>query len=442
MTSIRALSEQVRVVLVHTAERCARETGAVQRQRQFSGATLVQTLVFGWLANPAATLTELVQLAAGHGVRVSPQALHQRFSRPLAETLQQVLGALIQTAVVSTPAAIPLLERFTGIYILDSTTITLPDALAATWPGWGGQHGQGQAALKLQLQLELRCGTLVGPDLSAGRASDRACRLQQTSLPPGSLRLADLGYFALAVLRQLGEAGSYWLSRWQANTAILDPDGTRWEDIARGLTQRCGAQGVDAPILLGQHEQVPARLLAVRLPQAQADRRRAQLRRTAQRHGYTPRQATLALAAWALLVTNVPAEQLSLREALVLLRARWQIELLFKRWKSLGQLDCWRTTSPLRILCEVYAKLIGMLLTHWLVVLGCWQVPEHSLVKASRVVAQQARFLALTIAHHPAFLRTLRTLCATMTLACRLDRRRARPNAYQLWLDPSLAGLS
>jgi len=75
---------------------------------------------------------------------------------------------------------------------------------------------------------------------------------------------------------------------------------------------------------------------------------------------------------------------LSLAEALILLRLRWQIELLFKLWKSHGQLDLWRTEKPERILCEVYAKLIGLILQHWMLIIGCWHEPHRSLVKAGK----------------------------------------------------------
>ena len=94
------------------------------------------------------------------------------------------------------------------------------------------------------------------------------------------------------------------------------------------------------------------------------------------------------------------------------------------------------------IQCELYAKLIGLILAHWLVVLGCWHVPAHSLVKASRVVAQHARLLAQAFDRHRAFGQALATLLQAVTVGCRLERRRTQPNAYQLWLDPSLAGLT
>ena len=50
-----------------------------------------------------------------------------------------------------------------------------------------------------------------------------------------------------------------------------------------------------------------------------------------------------------------------LAEALVLLRERWHMELLYKLCKHDGQLDQWRTGNPWRVLCEVYAKLMSAL---------------------------------------------------------------------------------
>jgi hypothetical protein len=53
----------------------------------------------------------------------------------------------------------------------------------------------------------------------------------------------------------------------------------------------------------------------------------------------------------------------------VLLRERWQMEMLSKLWKQYGRIDEWRTANPWRVLCELYAKLIGLLLQHWLIIL-------------------------------------------------------------------------
>jgi len=66
-------------------------------------------------------------------------------------------------------------------------------------------------------------------------------------------------------------------------------------------------------------------------------------------------------------------------------------------WKERGQTDIWRSEKEMRILCEVYAKLIGMVIQHWLIILGCWHQPHRSIVKASLAVKLLAPSLALTL---------------------------------------------
>src|SRR5437588_7062318 len=108
-------------------------------------------------------------------------------------------------------------------------------------------------------------------------------------------------------------------------------------------------------------------------------------------------QARLQLLDWTILLTNVPASLLSVDEALVLARCRWQIELCWKVWKQLGKLDTWRSAKPYRILTEIYAKLLGGVITHWVTLLECWQAPNHSTVKARQVVHWMASVTALGV---------------------------------------------
>ena len=79
----------------------------------------------------------------------------------------------------------------------------------------GGNVGDGEAALKIQLRMDVFNGTLEGPLLQNGRDQDRSSPLQATALPAGALRLADLGYFSLDVLRNLDDKDVFFLSRLQ-----------------------------------------------------------------------------------------------------------------------------------------------------------------------------------------------------------------------------------
>jgi hypothetical protein len=435
MWTVTQVSHTLQQLVTTTANQLARETGFVQRASKLNGAAFVQTLLFGWLNNPQATLQQLAQMAGTVGVAISSQGLDQRFTQAAATFLRRVVETVVQEIVTTHPVAIPLLSRFAGVYLLDSSTIVLPDELAQVWQGCGGSSGRHtQSALKLQVQLDLSTGALIGPALQHGRTPDRQAPHQAT-FNPGALRLADLGYFSLAVLHELSTAGVYWLSRLHLHTHLFDQAGTCL-DLAVWLSkQRTCA--LDVPIFLGQEARLSARLLAVRVPAQVAEQRRRRLRKQAKRKGQTISQRHLALASWTLLVTNVPLELLSVEEALVLLRARWQIELLFKLWKSLGRLDESRSAQPWRQLCELYAKMLALVVQHWVLVLSCWQFPDRSLTQAAQTIQRYATSLALALRSRKRLGEVLLSIQECLQTGCRITRRRQHPSTYQLLLDRS-----
>jgi hypothetical protein len=220
-------------------------------------------LVFGFVGNPQASLEQWAQTAATLGVPITPQALDQRFTPAAAACLEQVLRAAITRIIAADPVAIPLLERFTAVWVQDSSTIVWPDALAALWHGCGGMTTSGTAALKFQVRLELRTGKLEGPQLQDGRASDRAA-LRPTTLSSGALWLAALGYWSLETWQTLDQHGVFWLSRLQVQTAVYDATGQSQDLLALLNAQR--TETIDLAVELGETHRLPARLLAVRVP--------------------------------------------------------------------------------------------------------------------------------------------------------------------------------
>ncbi len=180
----------------------------------------------------------------------------------------------------------------------------------------------------------------------------------------------------------------------------------------------------------------------MRVPQEVADQRRRRLYADAARRGRQPSALQLALASWTLYVTNLPPERLTVDEALVLGRARWQVELLFKRWKSHGQIDTWRSGKPSAIRCELYAKILAMILSQWTILVSCWAFPDRSLATALKVVQQHALCLATALHTHTLLVTALMNLARCLGVGCRISRQHAHPPTFQRLLDVSEAVLA
>lgn len=437
MTTIPKLSRILNEVVTTSAEALAWGSGFVRRRSKLGGAVFVQTVVFGWLGTPTAGIGQLSRVAGALGVQISPQGLEQRFTPTAATLLQGVLAEGVKRLVESEPAAVPILHRFTGVYVQDSTTVPLPDDLAAVWPSCGGgtTPAEATASLKLQVRLELTRGGLAGPAPHAGRASDRATVAVGGPLPAEALFIADLGFFSLPHLRTLGEDGVYWLSRLQVQTAVFAADGQRL-DLNTWLRQHAvtPATTLDEPVTLGVGQHLPARLLVVRVPPDVSASRRRKLKAEARHRGKTVSQARLVRADWTILVTNVPPTLLTTEEALILARARWQIELLFKLWKSHGHLTDSRSQQTWRRVCEIFAKLLALLIQHWLFLVSCWRYPNRSLVRAAQLVRQFALALAIACDSAAHLATTIRRLDAGLAAGATIDSRRRAPATWQLLL--------
>jgi hypothetical protein len=430
MMTIARLGKRLQWLLGERADELGRETSFVQRQSKLSGGTFSQTTVFGWLAKPDGSLNELSQTAASLGVQVSAQGLDERFGPNSAELLRRVLLEAVEEMVQSDPVAIGILQRFAGVHLLDSTTILLPDEWMEVWPGCGPIKGK--AALKVMVDWDWLSGGMK-LQLMTGRTHDQNNELAARLLPAGHLRLMDVGFLNLNRFQHMTEAGNFWLSRFKAGLLLYRNLASPACTITH-LLNTTPLDEVEYDVWLGLADRVPCRLVARRLSQTTAEERLRKLHQQAQREGRTPSADQLTLACWTVLITNIPTPLLTPSEALVLYRVRWQIELLFKLWKSGARLETSRSANPWRILTELFAKLLGVLIQHWLILIGCWHCPHRSLTKAGQTIRKFAFALALSFAHLPLLCRVLEVIQFTLSSAAHLNSRLTHPNTVQLLL--------
>ena len=436
MATITQVAETFQKVFGEQVEVLARETGFIQRKVVVTGSGFAQALVLAFPGKRSASYSELSQAASSLGMPMSAQGMEQRLNERCAQFMKAVLEMALNEKVGGiAQSAFPILEKFNGVHVRDSSTIGLPASLKGIWKGTGNQNAE-TAALKLQVSWEYSCGALDGIVLQEGCCQDQTSPYQSMELPAGALHLGDLGYFSLEKLAQDSKRGVFWITRWKFRTLL-------WEtpehvlDLVTFLSRQTETQ-LDLPILVGGKQQLVCRLLASRVPQEVANQRRQRIQDTYRKHGRQPSEKLLRLAEWTLVLTNVPDTLLSLKETLLLLKVRWQIEILFKLWKQYLAIDKWNSHNPWRILTEIYAKLLTALLFHWTTLFDFWSYPDRSLFKAVMVFQKYLPILLFQLTNLPALITLLQRLSDCYIKASRIGKHTRLACTYQMLLDPSL----
>lgn len=151
----------------------------------------------------------------------------------------------------------------------------------------------------------------------------------------GDLIIRDLGYFGIPVFGQIIERGAYFLSRLNLLTHVLIPETQQIIDLVNLLKQKeqRGINHVDMPVLLSDKHRIPVRMVAIKLNDEQAQKRRRMSK--LQRHKNHPiSDKAFYLMSWNLFVTNVDSEIWNVLSVHHVYTLRWHIEMIFKCWKS------------------------------------------------------------------------------------------------------------
>lgn len=466
MSTVSQVSQTMQWVLNDFPRLIERKTGFVQRSTaKLDGATFVRGLVLAWMAMPGASYSQLRSSLATLGANVKNQAVEQRFGEASVKLFKEVLQEAIKQVICHEGEVPELFSRFNGVYTQDGSIVTLPASMQEQYPGCGGSTAEaGLSSMRLEVRWDLSHGGMSGPWITAGREAEHEGASREEHLPEGSLFVGDSKYFSLASMRTRGKAGGFWLVPAKADLHFYDPQGIR-TDLVSYLNLHKDEKVVDVQIQAGLRDRLPSRLIAIHLNQDEGNRQERRMKartviyqrassKGVQRHGPKAskkpksgksREKTkktsktrLKIADWIILLTNVPEERLSAKEALVIMRCRWQIELLWKLWKQHGKIDAWRSENPARIQTEIYAKIIGLLIQHWTTVLGCWEDPARSLRKAQQVTQWGACVLGFALMGELSLSRVISIITSAMGKGCHIDSRRKKPNTYQLVRNPKL----
>jgi hypothetical protein len=244
-------------------------------------------------------------------------------------------------------------------------------------------------------------------------------------------------------LQTIAQKGAYFLLRYHYPTAVYALDGTRL-DLFAWLDAQAP---VDLPVLLGASLKKPiaCRLISIPVPLTVAEERRRKPRRKAATHNKTLTQAYLKSLGWSVFLTNVPSDWLTTPQVIAFYRIRWQIELIFKFWKSYCGLDQLPGVRAARVMTEFYAKLLVAVLSNTLIApvrLPDEACPAHeiSAFQGRKILADFAPDLVAKLFDRPALRQVLEEFYRRIARYGFKQIRRKKPNVLAMLSSLSISG--
>lgn len=298
-------------------------------------------------------------MVAAVSSRISREALHQRFTASAAAFLRHCLHTVLRHKLQRGSIRTKLLQPFARVLLVDSSSWDVSEKLSALLPGSGGNASA--ANCKLQVAYDYKQGELTLLTDTAGTVPDNRYTDQLPALVNKTdLLLFDQGYFKLTTVNAIMLKGAFFLTRLFLDTTVSDDQTSERLDLGQVLRRAAGPTS-ERQVRLGQgaNQTRACRLVCLRVSAQVAQARRRRFKAHARRQGRTGSPRHLAFCDWTLLITNMPEPWVPLDMVRALYTLRWQIELLFKQFKSILRVHQSATGNVHRVRCELYGKLIA-----------------------------------------------------------------------------------
>lgn len=328
-------------------------SGALERLRGFASASdLLRVLLLH--VGLGYSLRETAVRARQSGLaEVSDVAILQRL-RNAERWWQQMCQALLQESGFRLGTD----TRGWNLRAVDSTLVKEPGRTGRLW------------RIHYSLRLpELECDHF---ELTPVKGRGTGETLLRPTAAPGDLVLADRGFCKPGPVVALHRQKAAVIVRLNTQSLPLyTAKGHRFALLKRIQKLDATARAVQWKVWVrAAGESVSGRLCVIRKSEEASERARRKLRRKAQQGGPEPKPETLFYAAYVMVFTTLPADQFSAAEVLECYRLRWQIELVFKRLKSLAQLGSLPKYDERSARAWLYGKLLLALLGQKLMRLG------------------------------------------------------------------------
>lgn len=372
-----------KVYNLNMIEKIAKKHQFIRRKGKVSAKCFLNLCTFLGEDLCSTSLSNLcAKLEANEKVSISPQALSKRFNKEAVNFLKKVFHEMLnfQNEVLRSNEAL-LESYFNRITIVDATGFKLDDKHAGKCKG-----NSVKSSVKIQLQYDLLTGEFIHCDLKQGSYSDASyLETLQSTIEKHDLILKDLGYLKALDLKVINEKEAFYISRVKVITILYKKEevtgpGKKGNLVKKEWYLPISIKELIEPLAEGEtielndiyignttKNRTKCRLILTKLTEECKLKKEIRNKNSNERCQNKIIEKNKWWLGMNCYMTNVPKEILSKEKIYETYSLRWQIEIMFKIWKSLFKIHEVKKAGLERIQCFIYGRLIMLLLSSALV---------------------------------------------------------------------------
>ncbi len=341
----------------------ARETNFMKRKGKVPASCFVNTLLFNENDQSDISLPDLTaDLNQVYGIDVSKEALHKKFTPAAVNFLKQLLGELLSNQLKSI-ASVGLPLYFPQIKIKDSTKFSLPDTYGDEYKGYGN-FSKKNGLMSIQYEYDLVSSSWLSLEITKGLRNDQLDSKETiNAITKGDLHIRDLGYVTPTYLSAVIDETAFFLNRLPPNAGVFNKamKPFDWKKTHASFNKN-SLTTMEVNVLVYEKNKISCRLIIERVSDDEYKRRLENAIKNAKSKGIGISNLYKIKLRYNSFITNVNSSILPVTIIRKTYYLRWQIELVFKTWKSFFHIDKIKKVKKERLECQLIAKLLWIMI--------------------------------------------------------------------------------
>lgn len=303
------------------------------------------------------------------GVDLSKEALHKRFTPQCTQFFKELIAEQLARLFPLTDKTSQ--SHFKGIRIKDSTSFSLSDSYGGSYPGYGN-FSKKNGLMKIQYEYDLMNGSWESISLTNRIENDQKNSNESLdSIIAKVLYIRDLGYITPKYLKAIINKSAYFLNRLPPQAGIYTPDQRRitWKSIDKKFKRR-QSNSLSIDVCLYEKDMIPCRLIIQKLNDNEYAKRLKHAHNSAKSRNVGISDEHKIRCRYNTFITNVTSQILPDSQVRSVYYLRWQIELVFKTWKSFFGINKVKKVKKERLECQILAQILWVMV-NWKLFIIC-----------------------------------------------------------------------